>query len=30
MTPGLVELLKTAYKTAPEAFSKLVHSIIHY
>ena len=35
MTPGLVELLKekkknTAYKTTPEAFSKLVHSFLHY
>ena len=36
MTPGLVELLKkkkkkkTANKTTHEAFSKLVHSFLHY
>jgi hypothetical protein len=30
MTPGLVGLLKTANKTTPEAFFKLVHSILHY
>lgn len=30
MTPGLVELSKTAYKTTPEAFSTLVHRILYY